>query len=66
MHTDMEYQLKITHVEYINRDTRNTSVPKYDLRRYPEFRATRKFWIAYAGADIRVIHKEFFSSKNHG
>ena len=62
-HIDMEYQLKITHVEYINRDTRKPKLPKYDLRNHPNFRPKRKFWIAYAGDDIRAIHEEFFLQK---
>lgn len=37
-HKDMEYQLKIKHVEYINRDTRGISLPNYDLKKHSQFR----------------------------
>ena len=60
-HEDMEYQLKITHVEYIDRDTRGISLPNYDLKKHSTFRKRKQFWIAYAGSDIRVVHEDFFS-----
>ena len=60
-HKDMEYQLKITHVEYVNRDTRSIKLPNYDLKAHPEVRKRKKFWIAYAGSDIRVMHEDFFT-----
>ena len=59
-HKDMEYQLKITHVEYIDRDTRGISLPNYDLKKHSTFRKRKQFWIAYAGSDIRVVHEDFF------
>ena len=58
-HKDMEYQLKITHVEYIDRDTRGTSLPDYDLKKHSQFRKRKQFWIAYDGSDIRVFHEDF-------
>ena len=60
-HKDMEYQLKITHVEYIDRDTRGISLLNYDLKKHSTFRKRKQFWIAYAGSDIRVVHEDFFS-----
>ena len=59
-HKDMEYQLKITHVEYIDRDTRINSLPNYDIKKNSKFKKRKQFWIAYAGSDIRVVHEDFF------